>query len=82
MKNYIIFIIVSLNIRMSQTTKQTPFEIVFGQRPNTLERFDVGNGEHVLDEENVEELLSGNDDECVALYVYMLNMSPPTSLAT
>ena len=65
---------------MSQTTKQTPFEIVFGQRPNTLERFDVGNGEHVLDEENVEELLSGNDDECVALYVYMLNMSPPTSL--
>ena len=54
---------------MSQTTKETPFEIVFGQRPNTLERFDVGNGEHVLDEENVEELWSGNDDECVALYV-------------
>ena len=63
---------------MSHTTKKTPFEIVFGQRPNMLERFDVGNGEHVLDEENVEELLSGNDDECVALC--MLNMPPPTSL--
>ena len=46
---------------MSQTTKKTPFEIVFGQLPNALERFDVGNGVAVLNEEDMEELFEASD---------------------
>ena len=49
--------LVALNTRVVSTTKKSPFMIVFGQTPNTLE-FD----ESCVDEENIEHLLSSKID--------------------
>ena len=47
--------LVALNTRVVSTTKKSPFMIVFGQTPNTLDKeFD----ESCVDEENIEHLLS------------------------
>ena len=55
--------IVALNTRMSTTTKKTAFEVVFGQYPNTLERFDIGGEQEVLDEEGLGNLFADTDDD-------------------
>ena len=45
--------VVALNTRKSQSTGKTPFEVVFGQLPNTLERFSLNVDGEVLQEEDL-----------------------------
>ena len=50
---------------MSRTTKKTPFEIVFGQLPNTMERFPIVDG--IMQEEDMsgflEEIEASSENE-------------------
>ena len=62
MVNLLLFIIVALNTRISQSTKKSPFEIVFGQHPNTLERFDFCDENEILNEEDISQLVDTTTD--------------------
>ena len=56
-QGYLLYL-VALNTRTSQTTKKTPFEIVFGQLANSLDRFEIGSGSDTIDEEELGNLFS------------------------
>ena len=58
-KLYVKFFIVALNTRTSQTTKKTPFEVVFGQHPNSLGRFSLDE----LHEDDMGDFIDTSGDE-------------------